>query len=174
MKPARLAATLVTIVVLAGCSADADPKVEPTESAEAPATTPPEPTNSPVVLGPEESVRAWIDARNILLLEGDSTRVEELSAPECTTCRWSVDPVKKVYREGGRFETSGWRVSSSTIRSEGKREAVVALALVIPGGRTIPAIGAAPVTYSEEKRIVLVSVKAGNPSWLVTKLTYLS
>jgi hypothetical protein len=171
MNLARLTATLVAALVLAACSSDPEPKVEPSESPSSSSVSTSEP---PEALDPEETVRAWVDARNVLMLQGDAAPVERLSANECRTCRLSIEPVKVVIRDGGHFETSGWRVSKSRVRSETVDAAVVRIDLVIPGGRTIPAAGAEPVLYVEQKRMLLVTTSATGAGWLVSKLVYLS
>lgn len=171
MQHARLATTLATALLLVGCSDDPEPRVEPSESASSPSAPTSEP---PEALGPEETVRAWVDARNVLMLEGDAAPVERLSAEGCRTCRQSIQPVKQVLRNGGRFETTGWTISTSKTRSIATAAAVVRISLVIPGGLTIPEAGADPVTYEQQRRTLLVTTTTTDDEWLVSKLVYLS
>ncbi|MDQ4052603.1 MAG: DUF6318 family protein [Actinomycetota bacterium] len=168
----RLAATLLALTLLAACSDDPELRVEPSESPTSPSST--SPTSEPAqVLGPEETVRAWVDARNVLMLEGDATAVEALSAPSCKTCRNSIAPLKEVHKNGGRFENDGWTVSSSRVRSETAARATVSVALVTSAGTTIPSIGAEPVSYEEENRIAVFRL-AFNKGWRVGFIGYLS
>ena len=74
-------ATLLAACLLAACSDDdpepdiADPTPSATASSSA-ATVSPSPSESATpVLGPEETVQAWVDARNAALQDGDTTEV---------------------------------------------------------------------------------------------------
>ncbi len=163
---------------LAGCSDDAPrPRMAPSPtSSPSPTSAPTTPAPSPTAaaLGPEETVRAWVAARNVTVQNGDSTEVYALSTADCTTCQDSIEPVVEVYRAGGRFETVGWKVVKSRVVESSGRAAEVSAALLYESGRTIPSKGAEPVLYEEDRRIAVFRLGRREGSWLVTFVGYLS
>jgi hypothetical protein len=172
MKLARLTATLLTVAALTACSDDAEPKVEPSEGAPSPTGQTSPTSQPPETLGPEETVEAWVDARNVLMLEGESSAVETLSAPGCQTCRESIAPLLEVHENGGSFTNDGWKVSSTRVRSESANRSTVSVALITSAGTTIPSAGAEPVTYGEEKRIAIFRLES-REQWQVSFIGYL-
>jgi hypothetical protein len=150
-------AAFVASCLLAGCDDD-DPKPDlpdptPTVSSTAPTEASTSPTASPSALGPEETVRAWVEARNSALQDGDTSAVDELSAPNCRSCEELNKVIREVYAAGGRFVTSGWRIDS--IKMKGGSDPIqVDTALTFAPGQTIPSAGADPVSYDEERHIV--------------------
>ncbi|WP_177223721.1 DUF6318 family protein [Nocardioides psychrotolerans] len=98
-----------------GCSDDEPrPKMAPPPSAtptvsEAPPVDP-TPTQATEVLGPEETVRAWVAARNEALTDGDVEAVTALSQSQCSSCENLISPIVETYERGGRYMTAGWSV----------------------------------------------------------------
>jgi hypothetical protein len=164
------------VLVLAGCSGDdPEPKMAPTESvASTPSTS--APTVSPSVdpLSPEETVRAWVKARNAALQDGDTAAVRALSSSTCESCFGLIEPIEKIYADGGHFETKGWRVAAAKERGAGSERASVDTALVFAGGRTVSEAGAAPVRYASEKHIVVFKLAIVDDEWRVKFLGFLS
>ena len=111
-RPLLAALAVLALVVCAGCNDDPEPDFAPPESTSPAPTTPPTTSEPPEPerLSPEETVRAWVEARNALMLTGNASKIDSLSAANCTTCADQIDPLKAVLRAGGRFETDGWRV----------------------------------------------------------------
>src|SRR4051794_34881946 len=91
-------ATLLAVCLLGACSDDdpkpdiADPTPSATESSSsASVSTSPSESASPA-LGPEETVRAWVEARNSALQDGDTSDVRALSATGCGSCDQHIAP----------------------------------------------------------------------------------
>ncbi|HET9422562.1 MAG TPA: DUF6318 family protein, partial [Nocardioides sp.] len=104
MKRSPLAA-LALMLALAGASCsddDPEPKIAPPESSSAEPTETETTTEPPDPLDPEETVRAWVEARNVTVRTGDAKAVYDLSTEGCTSCTNSVEPIRQVYRDGGR------------------------------------------------------------------------
>ncbi len=89
MNLARLAATLVAVTVITSCSDDPEPRTEPSETPTSSATESSEP---PEVLGPEETVRAWVDGVNKAFTGGDVTGRANYRSLGCKSCRDSTSP----------------------------------------------------------------------------------
>ncbi|GAA4367157.1 DUF6318 family protein [Nocardioides caricicola] len=169
---AVIAATVLILGVSACSSDDPEPIVAPTPSASEPS----DPTTSPVAgaLGPEETLAAWIDARNQALQDGDVSAVEALSAESCKTCRDSIAPIKQVYGDGGHFDTDGWVLVSSRLKSEKASKASLTAAIDYAAGKTVVKAGAEPVTYAVEHHIIIVDLIKEDGVWLVQFIGYLS
>ena len=78
-RPLLAALAMLTLVVCAGCNDDPEPDFAPPEST-SPAPTPPTTSEPPEPerLSPEETVRAWVEARNITVQDGSTDAVYEL------------------------------------------------------------------------------------------------
>ena len=76
-RPLLAALAMLTLVVCAGCNDDPEPDFAPPEST-SPAPTPPTTSEPPEPerLSPEETVRAWVEARNVGAQDGALTQVE--------------------------------------------------------------------------------------------------
>jgi len=164
------------VLVLAGCSGeDPEPKMAPTQSvASTPSTS--APTVSPSVdpMSPEETVRAWVKARNAALQDGDTAAVEALAAKGCEACRHSTDPIRQVYAKGGHYETEGWRLVASRLKSSTSTRARVDTAIKYAAGRTFPEAGAEAVTYGVERHIVVFNLVMEDGAWRIAFIGYLS
>jgi len=158
--------------LLAACDDDPRPRIGPPEST-SPAPTDPS-SSTPESLGPKETVRAWVEARNYALNTGDVAQVRDLSAASCETCTDLIDPIAEVYKEGGRFETEGWTIASSNVSKQKGRRAEVQVALDVAGGRTTESAGAKPVEYPPEKRIAVFKLNRIEKAWRVSFLGFLS
>lgn len=174
----RAGVAAVLGALLVGCSDDPRPKMASSPSAsptvsEAPSTDP-TPSQAPDVLGPEETVRAWVEARNETVQGGSSDAVYALSSRDCTTCRDSIEPVTDVYEAGGRFETTGWTVVRTRLVDGSGRAAKVSTALIYESGRTFPTGGASPITYVDQRRIATFELRRDANTWAVSFIGYLS
>jgi hypothetical protein len=125
-------------------------------------------------LGPVETWTAWVTARNQALISGDTTGVEALSAPACRTCENSIAPIAKVFENGGHFDTDGWEVVASRVKSRADGTAKVSAAIKYASGRTVPTAGAKPIAYDVERHIVVVTLVDIDGRWLVKFIGYLS
>ena len=84
MTRLRTLAMALLLCAALGCEDEPTPNIPdpaPTSSAPSPSETESSPTSSPTaeVLTPEETVRAWVDARNQALQNGDTRAVRALS-----------------------------------------------------------------------------------------------
>jgi hypothetical protein len=176
VKRSPLAAlALLLALACASCSDDdPEPKIAPPESS-SPAPTETETTSEPPEpLDPEETVRAWVEARNVTVHTGNAKAVYGLSTDGCTTCSNSVEPIRQVYKDGGRLETFGWRVQSVERKPDFDSSGNVAAALVFTAGRTFPTANADPVVYDEEKHILLFRLKQDGQQWKIDHFAYAS
>lgn len=166
------AAAAVTLLLgLAACSSDdPEPRVAPPTS-QAPSSTSPTPVET---LNPEETVRAWVEARNRALATGDLSDVRSLSSSACRSCQGLLGPIEKVYADGGRFETDGWEVVASRVKSQTSTAATVPTGLSFAGGTTVPEAGADPVVYSSEKHVVVFKLTKHAEHWQVSFVGFLS
>lgn len=168
------AAVLLSALALGGCTDDdPEPKFGPIESTSPASPTSPS-TTTAAALSPEDTVRAWVDARNAALASGDVTPAEELSASGCTTCQASLDPIRQVHADGGSFDTDGWTVDSARLKSSSGHKARVTGAITYAAGTTIPKAGASPVSYELERHIVVVDLTKTDDRWQVSFFGYLS
>lgn len=177
----RLRALVVALALCAvlGCEDEPTPDIaDPTTSSSAasPSETESSPTTSPTpeVLTPEETVRAWVDARNQALQDGDTSGAEAMSAPDCETCENLLAPIREVYANGGHFETKGWRVVAAKETKPGDSRSVVSAGLRYGAGTTVPSAGAEPVSYSVERHIARFTLTKAEAVWLVASIVYLS
>ena len=168
-------------VLLVGCSEDDPrPRMAPTPT---PSATPtpsqmlsvePTPIESPEVLGPEGTVRAWIEARNQAMATGDTADVTALSGSGCSSCRDLIAPIEETYAQGGRYETSGWTVVRSKVEGNVDAIASVTVALRLAGGTTYDSAEAAPINYPAERRIAVFELaKDVDTTWLVSLIGFL-
>jgi len=176
---ARLRALVVALLLLPvlGCEDEPTPDLPgptPSSSVPSPSETESSPTPTPAALTPEETVRAWVDARNQALQDGDISGAEALSAPNCGSCENSLGPIRDVYANGGHYETKGWRVASSEVTRETANSATIATGLVYEAGTTVPAAGGEPVSYDVERHIAEFQLSRIGGLWLVAFIGYLS
>ena len=177
MTRTRLAALALALgLACASCSDDPEPKFSPPEST-SPAPTETETTSEPPEpepLDPEETVRAWVKARNVTVRTGDADAVYGLSTRSCESCSNSIEPVREVYAKGGRLETFGWRVKSVERRPDFASTGNVAAAIVFAAGRTFPTEGAEPIAYEQEKRILVFRLAHVEDAWKIDHFAYAS
>jgi hypothetical protein len=166
------ALVLPLALALGACSGDdPEPRFAPPST-----TAPSAPETTPVaeVMGPVETFSAWIDARNEALRTGDTSGVEALSAPACQSCQHAIDPIRQVYANGGHFDTKGWVVVASRLKSRSGPAATVSAGIKYLAGETVPAADADPVVYLVERHIVIVKLSRIDGRWLVRFIGYLS
>jgi hypothetical protein len=168
-------AAAAVLAALAACEDEPTPDIpDPTPSSASPSPSESSPTSSPTpeVLTPEETVRAWVDARNQALQDGDTSHVRALTDPDCQACLGLITSIEEVYEAGGRYETKGWRIKS--LRVSGSERPKVDTAMVIAGGTTINAAGEAPVTYPPDRRILVFRLHEDGEGFLVDFVGFLS
>ncbi|WP_155992824.1 DUF6318 family protein [Nocardioides sp. URHA0020] len=166
--------SLLPVLLLAGCSDDEpQPKFGPTPSATAP-TSASTASSSAAALGPEETVRAWVDAQNIALRTGDTSRLEALSHDPCKTCDQFIDPIAQVYSDGGSFQGGAWTVAAAKARSQTESRTVVDVGVEVDGGSTKKSSQAQPVKYEADKHIMEFRLVADGDDWAISFIGFLS
>ena len=169
-----VASSLLPALLLAGCSDDdPEPKFGPTPSA-TPSSASPSATATASALGPEETVRAWVDAQNAAMEGEDSSAVRALATSDCSTCDSLVDPVDEVITAGGRFETAGWTVDHLKAVNSESNSATVKAAITIAGGRTYPSADATPVKYDVDRSILEFKLRNVDGAWRIAFVGFLS
>lgn len=178
---ARPRALVVAVLLLFVVACDDEPTPDipdptPSSSAASPSETASSPTTSPTpqALTPEETVRAWVEARNQALQDGDTAAAEALSDATCETCENSLAPIRQVYADGGFYDTEGWRVSGSPKTTESPSGATVTTGIVYAAGETVPAAGLPAVSYDVERHIVEFRLSKATGGWLIEFLGYIS
>lgn len=178
----RILATCAAILLaltLAGCGRDdPEPRFAPTPteitSSPSPASPATSPTQEPVALTPEQTVRAWVEAQNTALLSGNTGPLRKLGAPNCTGCEDFIEPIEQVYAKGGRFETTGWVLDAARQREEPGKAVVVDAGVIIPGGRTFANASAPPVKYAKDHRILKFRLSKHNAQLTVSFVGFIS
>jgi hypothetical protein len=175
-RSALAALALVAALVCTACSDDdPQPDFAPPESTSPAPTETPTPTEPPEQkLSPEKTVRAWVEARNITVQNGDTEAVYELSTTDCKTCRHSIEPVAAVYERGGHYETSGWKVEDVKQRANFEHTHEVAAAIKYAAGRTFHDEEADPVRYRAEHHVLLFGLVRLGGLWKVDEILYAS
>lgn len=180
MTPRRALLVVVLLSSLTTCDDEPTPEIpDPTSAVSTPTVTdsvsPTTPTSTPaVVLTPEETVRAWVAARNQALQDGDTSVVEALSAATCEACEFALDPIRTVYEAGGHFDTDGWTLSGLKLKNESGDRAVLDSGLIYEAGSTVPQAGAEPIAYDREEHIVRFRLGKEGERWLLELLVYYS
>lgn len=172
-------AVVALLCGLAACKDEPTPDIpDPTPSSTSPSVSesasPTTPTETPEVLTPEETVRAWVAARNQALRDGETSGVRALTDPSCSSCVDLITSIEEVYAAGGRFETKGWTVKAAATKRPNGSRPQIDVAMVIAGGQTVNEAGAEPVVYEQDKRIVVFKVHPVENGFLVDFVGFLS
>jgi len=152
-----LAVALLLATLGSACDDEPEPDIadpSPSSSAPSPSESESSPSTSPTpeALTPEETVRAWVDARNQALQDGDTTDVRTLSAADCRSCDELIKPIESTFAAGGSFATDGWSIGG--IRKTSDQPIRIVTGMDIAGGTTIPEAGGTPVDYQAEKHAI--------------------
>ncbi|MCW2764821.1 MAG: hypothetical protein JWO11_780 [Nocardioides sp.] len=182
----RCCLVLVTGGLLAsapGCSgSDPEPRMAPSESvASTPSTSAPtQSTSAPTQsatghsLTAIETVEAWVRAQNEALRTGDTTAMKDLAASNCRGCADFSEPIEQVFADGGSFTTHGWTLIRAKVRDAAKRPLNVDAAVRIAGGSTIVKVGAEPVEYDVDHRLMVFRLDSQGSEWRISFIGFLS
>jgi hypothetical protein len=123
MRTLAAAVTAALALSLTACSEDdPEPRVAPTESA-SPSTPDTSPTQPPDQEPWEKNTRAgavafvkrWFAVFSEAMPDGHVAELRAISSPKCVTCGNFADRAEAIYRDGGFYESKGWRVLRATI-----------------------------------------------------------
>ena len=129
MRTTALAALAAAVLALAACSADPQPKFEPTPSSTTTTTSSSSsPTQQPQ--SAEDFIREWFDLSRTMQNTGSTEDFLALS-PRCSTCRKFADRVETIYSHGGFVKVGGLAVTSIRSISDGT------YVVTIDAGKTI-------------------------------------
>jgi uncharacterized protein DUF6318 len=149
------ASLVLSALAFAGCSdSDPEPKFAPPSSS-APTSPSTSSSSAAPALGPEDTVRAWVDAQNRALVTGDTSDMEALAAPDCRGCTDFSEPIRQVIADGGKYIGGAWAVDAAKARAGSNPQVTVDVAMSMAGGRTVPKDGAEPIPFSADKRIMV-------------------
>lgn len=167
---AVLVALLLSTAGLAGCTDD-DPEPAPPPTTTAP-TSPSTTADAPD--DPEDTVRAWVEAQNDAMRNGDTRDVRSLSTGDCKSCDGLIRPVEQVFAAGGRFETAGWTVDhlKETMSIDGR--STVKAAVTISAGKTYQTADADPVAYEAQGSILEFRLARVDGQWRVSFVGFTS
>ncbi len=171
-------ATLLAASLVGACSDD-DPEpdiADPTASASSSsATVSPSPTvPATPALGPEDTVRAWVDAENQALATGSTDALRGLAASECAGCDDFPRPIEQVYGAGGSFQGGAWKLVSTHIEDSSSDTAQVTAAVRIAAGTTVPEAGADPVNYEPQKHLLSFDLVTEGGNWRFSAISFVS
>lgn len=100
------AASVATVISLAGCSADDGPGPTVLASRTASARPSPSAPAAPSALTPQgaaDFARYFFDVVETAYLTGSTATLKSLSTPECVACSRYVQSIESVYGHGGKF-----------------------------------------------------------------------
>lgn len=104
-----------TVLVLAGCGADAGPKFEadpsPSPTSASPTPDEAEPWEEKSDEGAVAFVEHWIGLFNTARATGNTGPLADASTEQCETCSNFVALTDRIYGEGGSVKTDGWTVA---------------------------------------------------------------
>ncbi len=181
MKPWITRATGIALIVLAfaigACDdePEAGPDTTPSVTPIPPhseTASPTETTSAPPALSPVETVRAWVEARNLVVAGQPADDVYALSTEDCVPCEELVEPVLDLYEDGGRYETDGWRVDAARRSPDFSRDQEVVTAVTFLAGRSFQTDGAEPEEFEAEKSIMRFKVTRVDGQWLVAAIGF--
>ncbi|WP_160009381.1 hypothetical protein [Nocardioides sp. AX2bis] len=163
----RLVGTAGAVAALllgaAACGGDPEPRFAPPTDQASPSaspTAPPSESAAPERLTREETVRAWVDARNAALQDGDTSAMSALSTADCRGCENFELGIEDVFSAGGSYDTPGWEVREVLpVASE-----VIDVRVDSAAGTTVNEAGSDPVSYPASTRDLRFTLtEAGGP-----------
>jgi len=170
--------TLVATCLLGACSDD-DPEPDiadptPSVSSSSVAVSPSPTVSATPALGPEDTVRAWVDAQNLGLSTGDTASLRALAADGCQGCSEFPDAIEKVFDAGGRFEGGRWSILRTKVEDPAARPVRVNVGVRIAGGSTTPSAGAEPTPYEPTSKLIVFELSDRTGQWLISLIGSLS
>jgi len=116
MRGVLAAAVVIAVMALAGCTDEPEPRFEePSESPSASdptssAAADPEPWERKTKAGAVAFARMWLRVFNNAQQTGDTAEVRAISSARCRSCEGYFGQIEKLYADGGRLESDGWKL----------------------------------------------------------------
>lgn len=175
MRSALGATALSTVLLLAGCGGDpeprfrAEPSAEPTVASSSPAAAPePEAWEEKTPEGAVAFAKHWTATFSEAFRSGNTAALAQLSAPDCETCNTFIDLIQGVYKDGGSITGDPWRLTGAGwVKSED--EYVVTGQMVIPE-QTIRRAGESPEPAEALTRRYIFTITWAGRGWRTERL----
>lgn len=166
-----LALSLVTPLLLAGCSDGGEPEADPTPKMPETSSTTPSPSETVEEESPEEFIRRWVEAGDRMQVTGDTAAYKEMS-PNCKPCLGFVKNVDAVYEAGGSAEFAGTEITR--IRKHAPNPPTFDVRQEVPETVIRRSSDAPPQTLPAGSTEIRVILKRAGESWKVTYFGILS
>lgn len=166
----RLVVAALLLVLVGGCSSDPEPK-EPKPSAKPTITAPTMPAqakeNTPE--GASAFVGYYVKALNYASNTGDVADLVQLSSDSCAGCASYIDLYRAVYKDGGFFKDSDWKLGDLDV-TMGEGQAVVFGTVTSPPGTYAKDSHSSPKPGESENSDLTFIVKRSGAGWTLETL----
>ena len=106
-------AVIAALLALIACSADAEPETEPAPTAASPPPLKPTTTaHAALPSTPEDAIRAWVEASDLMQATGETSVFLSLSTDDCEPCLATAQRIVDIYEAGGSAESPQTEVVS--------------------------------------------------------------
>lgn len=174
MRSALGATALTTVLLLAACGGDPEPRFEAEASAEpsvassSSAPAEPEAWEEKTPDGAVAFAEHWTATFSEAFRSGDTVALAQLSGPNCETCNTFIDLIQGVYRDGGSITGDPWRLTGAGwVKSED--EYVITGQMVIPR-QTISRAGESPESAEALTRRYIFTITWAGKGWRTERL----
>ncbi|MGZ5418156.1 MAG: DUF6318 family protein [Nocardioides sp.] len=175
----RLAAGACAVVLVAGCTSNAEPSPLPEPSASSSATA--SPSAAPPTMPPEadgtspKAAKAfahhYFDVINYAARTGDTEGLRELGTKDCVSCEAIASNVEKIYNAGGHIESEGWRLDVVTpVPAQPSDRPILDLGVVQSPEKVIERAGAREKSYPGGKKPMTMYLIRVGASWKADRI----
>ncbi|MGZ8743713.1 MAG: DUF6318 family protein [Nocardioides sp.] len=175
----RLAAGACAVVLVAGCTSNAEPSPLPEPSASSSATA--SPSAAPPTMPPEAEgtspkaakafVRYWVGTLNYAGSSGDTSALTESSDGGCAECQSVIRTIVETHAAGGSFEGDGWSVETMKYQPlQSRARPVLTVGMKISPQLVTESEGAEPKTFEGGNRSMTFRLVSRFGHWSVVQL----
>jgi hypothetical protein len=170
-------AGIAMVLALSACSGDPEPKFEAepparTDTPETVETTSVTPTAAPQ--GPEDVVRAWVEAQTEALSTGNTATMKDLAAIDCRGCSNFASQIDGIYAAGGHIEGGTWELVSTSLEDSKPSVATVSAAVRIAAGQNFKTSTSEPIAFEASSRLLRFKLKEDGTTWRVSLAAFVS